>query len=173
MSLRWVAYRLEVQQTPKKTHNLYNYIFLKGAIEWFITGFAKVISWDCRTNMLPLFSYYCHHSKRTFGRLWETEKSDYLATNSAREDKKQKLLIFVKCQRKEPFLSGIAPFRCRIPPPMRHLGRGMRHLFPNIFCIFAPWLRNRSHARLLFGIPVHHAGKPLMFPGMIFVLMKH
>lgn len=44
-----------------------------------------------------------------------------MATNSAREDKKQKLLIFVKCQRKEPFLSGIAPFRCRIPPPMRHL----------------------------------------------------
>ena len=121
MSLRWVAYRLEVQQTPKKTHNLYNYIFLKGAIEWFITGFAKVISRDSRTNMLPLFSYYWHHTKRTFGRLWETEKSDYLATNTAREDKKQKLLIFVKCQRKEPFLSGITPFRCLIPPPMRHL----------------------------------------------------
>lgn len=71
--------------------------------------------------MLPLFPYYLHHPKRTFGRLWVTKKSDYLATNSAREDKKQELLIFVKYQRKEPFLSGIAPFRCRIPPPMRHL----------------------------------------------------
>ena len=29
--------------------------------------------------------------------------------------KKRKLLIFEKHQRKEPFLSEIAPFRCRIP----------------------------------------------------------
>lgn len=50
-----------------------------------------------------------------------TEESDYSATNAAREDKKQELLIFVKYKRKETFLSGIAPFRCRIPPPMRHL----------------------------------------------------
>lgn len=102
-------------------HNLYNYIFLKGAIKWFITGFAKVISRDCRTNMLPLFSYYWHHAKRTFRRLWVTEESDYPATNAALDDWKQKLLIFEKYKRKETFLSGIAPFRCRIPPPMRHL----------------------------------------------------
>ena len=128
--------------------------------------------------MLPLFPYYLHHPKRTFGRLWVTEESDYLATNSAREDKKQELLIFVKYQRKEPFLSGIAPFRCRIPPPMRHLNdrnatprQGNAHLFPNYFCIFAAWLRDWSHAGMLFGTPVHHAGKPLMFPGMVFVLM--
>lgn len=90
-------------------------------IKWFITGFAKVISRDSRTNMLPLFSYYWHHAKRTFGRLWETEESDYPATNAALDDWKQKLLIFEKYKRKETFLSGIAPFRCRIPPPMRHL----------------------------------------------------
>ena len=40
------------------------------------------------------------------------EKSDYLATNSAREDKKQKLLFFVKYQRKEPFLSCANLIRC-------------------------------------------------------------
>ena len=54
---------------------------------------------------------------------------------------------------------------------MRHLGMGMRHLISIIFCIFAAWLRDWSHAGMLFGIPVHHTGKPLMFPGMIFVLM--
>lgn len=128
--------------------------------------------------MLPLFSYCWHYAKWTFRRLWETKESDYPATNSALDDWKQKLLIFEKYKRKETFLSGIAPFRCRIPPPMRHLmiamrhlGRGMRHLFPNYFCIFAAWLRDWSHAGLLSGIPVHHTGKPLMFPGMIFVLM--
>ena len=44
--------------------------------------------------MLPLFPYYLHHPKRTFGRLWVTEESDYPATNAALDDKKAEITDF-------------------------------------------------------------------------------
>lgn len=53
---------------------------------------------------------------------------------------------------------------------MRHIDRGMRHLFPKYFCIFVAWLREWSHVRLLLGIPVHHADKPLIILWVFFVL---
>ena len=46
------------------------------------------------------------------------EKSDYLATKSAREDKKQKLLFFAKYQRKEPFLLRANLIRCPVAHQM-------------------------------------------------------